>query len=98
MGSMISGTPNEVWILNVDVVTLLKDFFSFFQVVMRFSATFYFCQRFQGYGIGVGKIFRLSITCRIVSRIVMCVNRSLMLEMGKKHLSNMIGLHIEKTF
>ncbi len=43
MGSTIStGTPDEVWILNVDVVTLLKEFFSFFQVVMRFSATFIF--------------------------------------------------------
>ncbi len=38
----------------------------------------------------------LSIRCSIVGRIVMCDNRSLMLEMGKRHLSNMIELHIEK--
>jgi len=40
----------------------------------------------------------LSIRCSIVGRIIMCVNRSLMLEMGKRHLSNMIELHIKKKF
>jgi len=94
---MTSRTPDEVWILNVDVVPLSREFFSFFQVVMRFNATFIFVKDSKVMGLELGNIY-LSIRCSIVSRLVMCVNRSLMLEMGKKHLSNVIELHIEKTF
>jgi hypothetical protein len=52
---MISGTPNEVWILNVDVVRLLKENFSFFQVLMRFSAIFIFVKDSKVTGLELGK-------------------------------------------
>jgi hypothetical protein len=51
----------------------------------------------MGYGIGFKMISTCLVMC-IVNRAIICVNISLTLEKDKRHLPNVVELHMGKPF
>jgi len=79
---VITGILEEVWIQNVDNVVLSREIISVFLVAMKFFLSRLPRLWYRSYWDDI----HMFVGCYIVSRVVMCVDTSLMLKKDKRHL------------
>jgi hypothetical protein len=89
---VITGILEEVWIQNVENVVLSREIISVFVVAKKFFLSRLPRLWYRSYWDDI----HMFVGCCIVSRVVMCVNTSLMLKKDKRHLPNVIELHMAK--
>lgn len=82
MRFVITGILEEVWIQNVDNVVLSREIISVFLVAMKFFLSRLPRLWYRSYWDDI----HMFVGCYIVSRVVMCVDTSLMLKKDKRHL------------
>lgn len=94
MRFVITGILDEVWIQNVDNVVLSREITLVFVVAMKFFLSRLPRLWFRSYWDDI----HMFVGCCIVSWVVMCLNTSLMLKKDKRHLPNVIELHMAKPY